>query len=602
MEKYWVLATVTACFAGLLLSRKPPELIFAGGLLLLLLTQSVDVTTALAGFSNPGLITIACLYIVAAGIRETQALKPLMNWVSSGKVSDRISLFKFTFPTSILSSLLNNTPIVAALIPEVNRWSKKLGKQPSQFLLPISYAAILGGTCTLIGTSTNLLVFGFVQQSSFAGELGFFDISLIGIPVTLAGLIYILIASKWLLPKRESSQSTLSNTREYCVEMIVQEQAAIVGQTIEQAGLRHLHGLYLIEVVRGNLVLAAVGPNTILEAGDRLVFSGLVNSISELLDIDGLILAEEQVFKLSSEESSEAELSASRRFGQARLVEAVIGNNNPFIGKTIKQVKFRKHYNAAVIAVVRSGVRVAQKTGDIVIRPGDTLLMLARRSFTEQHRFSRDFLLVNGLEELSLDNNRKAPWCWLAIGSMVVLASFNVLPVVIAAMIAAAIVILSRCVTFERAKQSLDLQVLLTIGLAFGIGGALTDSGAATLLANSVLSIFGENPFALLVAVYLITLLLTEMVTNNAAAVISFSLVAGIVDSLGYNLIPYAIVIMVAASASFLSPMGYQTNLMVYSAGGYRFADYLKFGFPLSVVVAAITLSLVPAFWSLTLQ
>ncbi|WMS87299.1 SLC13 family permease [Pleionea litopenaei] len=601
MEKFWVLGTVAACFAALLFSRKPPDLIFAGGLLLLLLTQSVSVETALSGFANPGLITIACLYIVAAAIRETQALKPLMNWVSSGKPSDRVSLFKFTFPTSLLSSLLNNTPIVAALIPEVNRWSKKLGKQPSQFLLPISYAAILGGTCTLIGTSTNLLVFGFVQQSSFADQLGFFDISLIGVPVTLAGLLYILIASRWLLPKRASSESTLRNTREYCVEMIVEDTASIVGKSIEQAGLRHLHGLYLIEVVRGNLVLAAVGPNTILEAGDRLVFSGLVNSISELLDIDGLTLAEEQVFKLSSDETSDSESQAARRFGQARLVEAVIGNNNPFIGKTIKQVKFRKHYNAAVIAVVRNGSRVMQKTGDIMIRPGDTLLMLARRSFTEQHRYSRDFLLVNGLEELSLDSNSKAPWCWLAIGSMVGLASFNIVPVVIAAMVASAIVLLSRCVTFDRAKQSLDLQVLLTIGLAFGIGGALTDSGAANMLATSVLSVFGQNPLALLVAVYLITVLLTEMVTNNAAAVISFSLVAGIVESLGYNLIPYAVVIMVAASASFISPMGYQTNLMVYSAGGYRFSDYLRFGLPLSLVVGVLTLVLVPIFWTLTL-
>jgi di/tricarboxylate transporter len=455
--------------------------------------------------------------------------------------------------------------------------------------LPLSYAAILGGTCTLVGTSTNLLVYGFIQESKFKDQLGFFDIALIGIPITVCGVCYLFFFSQKLLKPRQTPRNSLGKVREYSVEMIVKTDSPLVGKTLAEAELRNLHGLYLIEIIRGELVMAAVGPTVKLAANDRLVFTGLVDSIGELLDTPGLELAEKQVFKLTGDT------------GRARLVEAVIGQHNPLVGHSVKQGGFRKRYNAVIIAVVRNGRRLKVKTGDIILRPGDTLLMLARRSFVEQFVYSRDFLLVNGLDDLALVNTGKEKWAWLSLVTLVTLAVSGLMPIVVAALSAAALMIVSGCVSFGRAKQSLDLQVLLTIAMAFGLGNVLNDSGAAQLLADSILGIFGHHPVALLVAIYLITVLLTEMVTNNAAAVISYSLVSGIVGALGYNLIPYAIAIMIAASASFISPMGYQTNLMVFSAGGYRFSDYLRLGIPLSILVGCVALLLIPQFWDLTI-
>jgi di/tricarboxylate transporter len=589
MEAYFVLSVVVVCFLLLLLTRREPELIFGGGLLFLLITQLTDVETALSGFSNPGLVTVACLYIVAAGIRESGALKPVLQQITRNVSTPEFGILKITAPVAALSSMLNNTPIVAALIPAITKWSKKKGWSNSYFLLPLSYAAILGGTCTLVGTSTNLLVYGFIQESKFKDQLGFFDIALIGIPITVCGVCYLFFFSQKLLKPRQTPRNSLGKVREYSVEMIVKTDSPLVGKTLAEAELRNLHGLYLIEIIRGELVMAAVGPTVKLAANDRLVFTGLVDSIGELLDTPGLELAEKQVFKLTGDT------------GRARLVEAVIGQHNPLVGHSVKQGGFRKRYNAVIIAVVRNGRRLKVKTGDIILRPGDTLLMLARRSFVEQFVYSRDFLLVNGLDDLALVNTGKEKWAWLSLVTLVTLAVSGLMPIVVAALSAAALMIVSGCVSFGRAKQSLDLQVLLTIAMAFGLGNVLNDSGAAQLLADSILGIFGHHPVALLVAIYLITVLLTEMVTNNAAAVISYSLVSGIVGALGYNLIPYAIAIMIAASASFISPMGYQTNLMVFSAGGYRFSDYLRLGIPLSILVGCVALLLIPQFWDLTI-
>ncbi len=584
---YIVFATVVACFALLFFTRKEPELILGAGLLFLLISGIVPVQAAFSGFSNQGLITIALLYVVAAGVHQSGALKPIIDRITQGVSRPEVGVLKFTIPVASLSSVLNNTPIVAALMPSVTQWSKKKGWCHSYFLLPISYAAILGGTCTLVGTSTNLLVYGLIQETDYKGQLGFFDIALVGVPITLIGVAYLALFSKKILKERQLPQSSIGSTREYTVEMIVKPDSTLVGKTIQQAELRNLNGLYLIEIIRGDLILAVVGPETRLAANDRLIFTGLVDSIGDLLELNGLELAEKQVFKLSGDT------------GKARLVEAAVAPHNPLVGKTVKQGQFRKRYNAAIIAVVRNGQRVKAKTGDIVLRPGDTLLMLARRSFIERYSLSREFLVVNGINDLNLGDSKHAKWAWLSLAAMIGLSTSGLTPVVVAAFIAAAVILASGCISWSQAKQSLDLQVLLTIGFALGIGKALNVSGGDQLLAGAIVANFGSNPIALLIAVYLITLLLTEMVTNSAAAVIAFSLVAGIIESMGYNLIPYTIAIMIAASASFISPLGYQTNLMVYSAGGYRFSDYIKLGVPLSILVGVCTLLIIPSVWSL---
>ena len=587
MDAYLVLLVVFGCFLTLIISKKEPELVFGTGLVCLLIFGLVSVEGALSGFSNPGFATVASLYVLAAGIRDAGLIRPFIAFLLNNTQNYRIALLRVTLPVAFLSSFLNNTPIVAALIPGITKWCSDKNWDKKLFLLPISYAAILGGTCTLIGTSTNLLIFGFMQQSENAEKLGFFEIGLVGLPLTLVGIVYLFFMSKRLLRHSEDTGIQLENTREYTVEMMVDESGPLVGKTIEQAQLRQLKGLYLIEIIRGSLIMAAIGPSTRLSGGDRLVFTGVVTSISDLISIDGLKVAEDQVFKLGG------------NTGRANLVEAVIGANHPLIGKSVKQGNFRRRYNAAIIAVLREGKRLKQKVGDIKLKPGDTLLMLARRSFVEQHSFSRDFMLVKGNNELVIAPKNKRRWAWGITLLFVGCAASGVLSVVEAAILSAILMVISGCVTLEHARQSIDLQVLLTIAAAFGIGEALKASGGAALMAEHVINLTGDSPFALLVATYLMTVLLTELVTNNAAAVISYSLVSGLVFALGYNLVPYAVAIMIAASASFISPLGYQTNLMVYGAGRYQFNDYLKLGVPLSIISALISLFLIPYIWNL---
>lgn len=585
---FLTLAVVVACFLAFFLTRIEPELILGSGIVLLMFAGILAVERGLSGFSNPGLITIACLYVIAAGLRKTGALEPFIRRTLDSASSLQRAQLRIISPVAILSTILNNTPIVAALIPGVISWSRRRGISPSRLLLPISYAAILGGTCTLIGTSTNLVVNGMLLQQVPDLALGIFEIAWVGVPVAAIGILYLTLFGQRLLKDRIPAHEQIENVRKYTVEMQVEPGGELVGKTIRQAGLRSLHGLYLAEMQRDDLVLFAMGPDTVLRSGDRLVFVGMVSSIGELLGIQGLRPLSEQVFKLQEGQSPQ------------RLVEAVIAPKNPLIGKTIREGKFRSRYNAVVLAVIRDGERLDVKAGDVVLRHADTLLMLARRSFIEQHRISNEFLFVNTVGDEVRTDNRRARVAWFNVSTFVLLAAFNLVPIVQAALLSAGLMVVTRCLSWSEAKKSLDLQVLLVIAFAFGLGTAIEDSGTAMFLAESVIRNVGSHPFFLLILVYFITLILTETITNNAAAVISYSISFGLVSALDYNIVPYAVAIMIAASASFMTPLGYQTNLMVYGAGGYRFVDYLRLGAPLSLLTAIVALAIIPRVWPLT--
>ncbi|WP_196137776.1 SLC13 family permease [Aliikangiella sp. G2MR2-5] len=588
MATYITISIVAGCFITLFTTKKEPELIFGGGLLLLLIFNQVSIESALSGFASPGFFTVACLYVVAAGIKETGLLQPVLNQMLGNVRSYRRAHLNITIPVSALSSVMNNTPIVAALLPGISSWCRSNQWSKRGFLLPLSYAAIMGGTCTVIGSSTNLLIFGFLQQSSNSEKLGFFDLGLVGLPITIFGILFLVLFTKRILGEDDSSRKQAEKTREYTVEMIVAKNGPLEGKTIEQANLRKLKGLYLIEIIRGDLILAAVSPSTKLSGGDRLVFTGKVTSISDLINVEGLKVAEDQVFKLANDT------------GKATMVEVVVGASNPLAGKTVKQVGFRKQYNAVIIAVLREGERIDKKIGDIRLERGDTLLMLARRSFIEQYRYSKDFLLVHASHELSIRPSSKRAYAFFFTVGFIIAAASGLIPVVVAAMAAALLMVLFGCISLELAKKSIDLQVLLTIGSAYGIGAAMTEGGSAQLIAQALVNTVGSSPFGLLVATYFLTVILTELITNNAAAVLSYSLISSVVIALGYNIVPYAVAIMIAASASFISPLGYQTNLMVYSAGRYQFKDYIKLGIPLSIISALISLGLIPVIWELS--
>jgi di/tricarboxylate transporter len=585
LDAWFTLSTVLLV-AGLLIgTRVAADLILAGGLTILILAQVISPAEALSGVANPGLWTVAVLYVVVAGLVDTGAVYAIGARLLGRPASLTGAQLRLMLPVTAMSGFLNNTPVVAMLVPVVEDWARRWRLPVSRLMIPLSYAAIFGGTFTLIGTSTNLIVHGMMQRSTDLPAMGFFDIGAVGLPAAVLGIAFVLVAGRWLLPDRRPPLREPEQAREYAIEMLVQENSPLVGKSIEQAGLRQLPGAFLAEIERADALLPAVAPTERLRAGDRLLFVGVVESVRELVRVRGLVPAPEQLFKLDMPRA------------ERRLFEVVVSDSSPVAGKSIREGGFRRRYEAVVIAVARNGERLRGKVGDIVLRPGDTLLLEGRPAFAERQRNSRDFLLIHELAGSSVPRHDRA-WVALSILALMVgAATSGLLSMFEAALAAAALTVLTRCTTSASARASIDWSVLAVIGASLGIGQALLVTGAAAAVANGWLGLVGDSPWTALVGVYLLTSLFTSLITNNAAAVLIFPIALSAAEGLGVSPMPFVIAVMMAASASFATPISYQTNLMVYGPGGYRFSDYLRLGLPLNLLLGAVVVLLTPLVW-----
>jgi di/tricarboxylate transporter len=582
----WLSLGVVALVVALLaLTRYGADLVLTAGVALLLVLGVLSPTEALAGLSNEGMVTVAVLYVVAAGLRETGGIAWIVDGVLGRPRSLPHALLRLMVPVAAVSAFLNNTPVVAMFLPAVTDWARHNRLPLSKLLIPLSYAAILGGTCTLIGTSTNLVVNGLLASQAGLPSLGMFDITWVGLPSAMVGIAYLLLPGRWLLPDRRPVMSDLDDPRQYTVEMRVEPTSPLAGKTIEDAGLRHLPGMYLVEIERDGEVLPAIGPHHRLKGNDRLVFAGIVDSVVDLQRFRGLVPATDQIFKLSSPRPERC------------LIEAVVSDSFPLVGQSIREGRFRSLYNAAVIAVARQGERIRKKIGDIVLRPGDTLLLEADPSFVDRQRNSRDFFLVSRLPNSQPLRHERALFAMGILAAMVTAVTLEWVSMLEGAMLAAGLMLLTRCVSGTAARSSVDWQVLIAIAASFGLGRALDKTGAAHFVAENLIALAHGDPWMTLVVVYLVTMVFTELITNNAAAVLVFPVAVSTAQALGVSFTPFAIAIMMAASASFSTPIGYQCNLMVYGPGGYRFTDYLKVGIPLNLSMAVVTVLLAPLAW-----
>lgn len=552
-------------------------------LLLLIVGGVIDVNEAFSGFSNHGMLTVGFLFVVAGGLHRTGLLNRVGDSVLGRNGKLHYKLFRLLPPVSAISAFFNNTPIVAMLIPAVRSWAKKHHAPVSKFLIPLSYAAILGGTCTLIGTSTNLVVHGLMLDNGVRG-MGFFEISRVGVPVAIAGLGFMLLMGHKLLPDRKEPMAQVGeHIREFVVVMRVEPEYRHIGRSIEQAGLRHLKGLFLFQVERNGELKTPVRPDEKIQLHDYLFFTGLPETILDLQKTPGLSLLEKKTFDLEHFDSD--------TYG---AFEVVISPNSPLIGKNVRESNFRSSYDAVVIAIHRSGERIREKIGDIILYAGDTLLILGKRDFVERWYHSRDFYLVSRSADVNSKPRRYSVVATVVLVAMVVSMALGFVPVIASAGIAAVILVLSRCISPADARGIVDWKVLLTIASAFGIAKALTNSGVAPFLADKIVGSVGSfGTLGLLAGIYFITNIYTEVITNNAAAAILVPIAMSAALQAGLDPRPFFFTVAVAASASFSTPIGYQTNLMVYGPGGYRFKDFLKAGIPMNLMIGITAVTII---------
>jgi di/tricarboxylate transporter len=586
LEGWTTLGIVAVLFVALFRNVAPPDVLFLGATALLALLGIITTEDAFAGFSNSGMLTVALLFVIAAGLRETGVLDYLGHRVLGRASTTNGVLSRLAGVVLPMSAFLNNTPVVAMFVPIVLDWSRRNQVSPSKLLIPLSYLAILGGTCTLIGTSTNLVVNGLIINSGLP-PMHLFEIAWIGLPYAVIGMIYLALAGR-LLPERKELLEQLGETRrEYLAEMLVQPGCRLVGQSVEGAGLRQLPGLFLIEIERDGNIIGPVGPDDVIEADDRLVFTGIVSSIIELEKIAGLVPIADPHYEVSP-----------RQQRRRQLCEAVISENSPLVGKTIRDAEFRASYGAAVVAVHRGGQRVQTKLGDVTLRPGDTLLLQVRSHFLRAHRDDPAFYLVSSVDDWRPLRRDRA---WIAtglFGLLIVMMTTGLVPTLVAATLCAVAMVGTGCISSGDARRSVEWQVLVTIAAAFGVGTALDKSGAATTIAAGLVDatrVWG--PIAAVAVIYLLGSILTELITNNAAAVLMFPFCLETARLYNADSRPFLIALILSASASFMTPIGYQTNMMVYGPGGYRFTDFLRIGGPLNLLLAIVAVILIPWIW-----
>ena len=586
MQALFVLALTVAVFAALLLTRHGPDRILMLALATLAASGVVSSAELLSGFANPGLATVAFLYVIAAGVRNTGGVGWISSKVLGQPKSELAAQLRLMLPVTLLSGVMNNTPIVATLIPAVTSWSQRTGIAVSKLLIPLSYAAILGGTLTLIGTSTNLVTVGLYEGMTGDSSLGLFSITPIGLAVAFAGLCYMLLIGRHLLPNHEGVVDSFGDPREYSTEMTVVPDGGLVGKTITQAGLRDIRGLglYLVEIVRADGVVCAVSSQERLQANDRLIFVGDTRGVLQLQAMHGL-----QAF-------SPDKVALSQSSPERKLVEVVLSQSSPIIGQTIGESDFRKRYGAVVIGVAREGRRINGHIGTIRLKAADTLLLETRPAFLSRQKYNRDFLLVTDTDthQTNTDGAKRAGAIVVAV---ILSAATGLVDIFTAALIGAMAMVVTRCLSFNQARASLDPQVLLTIACAMALGVAIRESGAAALISSGIFGLAGNTPLALLIASYLMTMVISEMITNNAAAALALPIVLGAAEAAGLPAQPFVLTVMIAASAAFATPLGYQTNLMVYGPGSYKFIDFVKIGLPLNLVCCITGVTTIYLLW-----
>ncbi|MBX2966907.1 MAG: SLC13 family permease [Cyclobacteriaceae bacterium] len=564
-----VLAIVALLVTSLYKEWLNPALSFFIAVLALLLLGVINPTELLKGLSNQQIIVIFLLILVTAGIRSVFGSEFFARLFSTS-LKPKAFLLRMMMISSSISAFLNNTPIVAFLIPYVKDWADRTGTPASKFLIPLSYATILGGMITVIGTSTNLVLVGLMAEYGIP-ILGFKDFLYLGILVTLAGWAYIYFIGYRLLPDNVNKLDTIrQNLKEYIVETEIFHDSKLIGKTVKDAGLRNLQDLFLVEIIRGDAVISPVAPEEKLESGDTLFFSGHTESIYDLIHQDNGL-------RIPKQEGIEAE-------NQFNFIEAIIPAGSSLIGMRIKDSDFRNKFNSSIVAMHRDGKRISGKVGEMHIAGGDFMLLLSGEKMNASNH-EKDLFYLSVPKKVEY---KKPVWkYWVGAGSFLMLLAgiVGIIPLFTASLLILSLLIFLGILDFQEIRRQLDFGLLMVLVCSLAIGIALEKSGSAALVATMLIKVGGAmGPIAVLSALFIVTIFLTALVTNPAAVSIMFPIAMSLSEQLSLPPTPFFVAIAFAASGDFMTPIGYQTNLMVYGPGGYTFKDFVRVGTPLTII------------------
>ncbi|KAL3692096.1 hypothetical protein R1sor_005747 [Riccia sorocarpa] len=596
---YTVLGLLGCMLISLVAELAPPYLVMMGTLVVLLALSILDVEAALHGFADEAMLSVAVLFVVAKGIEQSGGLeyvasvlfktpdktKEMLSSLRPSKTKGSIVwiLLKFSVPVAIFSAFLANIPLVAMMIPPIVEFGKKVNMPPSKMLIPLSYAAQLGGTMTLIGASTNLMVLSMAAQKLPQMKMNLFEIGIIGVPVTIAGIWYIIVFSGKLLPDRLGQEPTTLNAREYNVVLVMKPTSTLARKSIEKSGINRQPGLTLLSVDREGTEITNPTLDFVLQPKDRLHFVGVIDSVLLLVQLKGLVLSEDEGLD---------QVDLNRLKTTQCLVEAVVASQSPMVQKRIADLQFRERYKAAVVAIHRYGARLNRAIGEIELEAGDCLLLVVDGpEFVNKHRNSSTFALVAQLPGFKPVNRRKAGIAAVLILALIVASGVGV-KLITAALFCAAGLLITKCLSPRDAMESIELPVLIMIAAAFGIAEGMVDSGAAAMLAKALMSLAGKSLFGLVTCTYVATTIFSLAITNSAAVTIMFPVALAAANQQKLDFRPFAYILMMAASAGFMTPTGCPTNLMVYTPGGYRFSDYIYFGGLMQILLLLVTVGI----------
>ncbi len=585
LDAWITIVTVLGMFTILLFTKWRSDLVFLGAIGVLFVTGVLDAKDAFSGFSSTSVVTVGVLFVVVAGLMHTGVLQWIVKHLLGTPDSYAKAVTRLMLPVAMLSSFLSNTTVVTLFVSIVKMWSKKLGVSPSKLLIPLSYASGMGGVCTLIGTPPNLIISGLYEEKTGVA-MNILATTIPGLFCLAVGVLSV-IAMRRLLPDRKAPESAFESTGDYTVELLVPSDNPYIGKTLGKAGLVHVNGGSLIKVYHFDDAQAANLEDEFIMGGDRLVYAGQIDEILEIANSHQLVSADHHIFTMSEVDKNRPLRTAYVDFGSS------------LIGKTIGGSSFEKDNDVILAAVARSGERIDEAPRNVVLRAGDTLLLVCPKHLNVEASAMKSDL--HFFDSDDVPNIGRGTLVSTAIMiAMVTLSAFNIIPLLQCAFLAAAAMLICRCCNMEQAMRSINWEILMVFAGSAVLGLAIQKTGLAEWLANGILDVCGTNPIVVMTAVCLVGTFVTEFISNTAAGAMFFPIMYEAAEKLGYEPFPFLIALMISVSSSFATPIGSPTHMLVYGPGGYRFSDFMRIGLLMNIIILAANIFIVNIVYPLT--